>query len=185
MLHDESTFRCGEQLTKRWFKKGMNHLLVREGEKWFQMVSDFLVSHPSSPFFNLNETEWSECIEVYSEIQEYTGINFIERTCTGSIQPGQDNYFKCETVLNQFERLFIRKRTDQTYIRLISLLNESRTHFIQNNLANKLLLRFWNCLHCYKNKKSYSEIIIQYFSGKSKGKNESHTKVSKSQICLS
>ena len=77
---------------------------------------------------------------------------------------------------------YIRKRTDQTYIRLISLLNESRTHFIQSKLANKLLLRFWNCLHGYKNKKSYSEIIIQYFSGKSKGKNESHTKVSNSQI---
>ena len=91
--------------------------------------------------------------------------------------------FHCE--LNPIEgqwcsqKGYIRKRTDQTNIRLISLLNESRTNFIQSKLANKL---FWNRLHGYKNKKSYSEIIIQYFSGKSKGKNESHTKVSNSQI---
>jgi hypothetical protein len=80
----------------------MNH----KGRGKSLMVSDFLVSHPSGPFFNLNEAEWSECIEVYPEIQEYTVVNYIERTCTGSIQPGKDNYFNSDTVLNQFERLF-------------------------------------------------------------------------------
>ena len=54
-------------------------------------------------------------------------------------------------------------------------MDESRKHFIQIELLKKLLLRFWNCLESYKNKESYSEIIIKYFSGKSKGKNKSHT----------
>ena len=69
MFHDESTFRCGEQLTKRWFKKG-NEPFISKGRGKSLMVSDFLVSHPSGPFFYLNEAEWSECIEVYPEIQE-------------------------------------------------------------------------------------------------------------------
>ncbi len=67
------------------------------------MVSDFLVAYPSGPFCSLNEIEWSKCVEKYPEIQEFTGVNYIERTCTGSIQLGQDNYFNSETVLNQFE----------------------------------------------------------------------------------
>ena len=61
MFHDESTFRCGEQLTKRWFKKG-NEPFISKGRRKSVMVSDFLVSHPSGPFFNFNEAEWSECI---------------------------------------------------------------------------------------------------------------------------
>jgi transposase len=32
------------------------------------------------------------------------------------------------------QKAFIRKRTNQTFLRLITLLNESRSHFIQNEL---------------------------------------------------
>ena len=46
MFHDESTFRCGEQLTKRWLKKG-NEPFISKGRGKSLMVSDFLVSHPS------------------------------------------------------------------------------------------------------------------------------------------
>ena len=56
--HDVSRFRCGEQLTKRWFKKG-NEPFICKGSGKSLMVSDFLVSHPSGPLFNLNEAEWS------------------------------------------------------------------------------------------------------------------------------
>jgi hypothetical protein len=50
------------------------------------MVSNFLVAHP---FFSLNETEWSKCVAKYPSIQEFRGVNYIERTCTGSKQPGK------------------------------------------------------------------------------------------------
>ena len=70
------------------------------------MVSHFLVAHPTGPYFSLNVNEWNKCKEKYPEIQEYHGVNYVERTCTGSIQPGQDNYFDSDTVLSQFERLF-------------------------------------------------------------------------------
>jgi hypothetical protein len=288
---------------------------ISKGRGKSLMVSDFLVAHTSGPFFSLNETEWSKCVAKYPSILEFRGVNYIERTCTGSMQPGQDNYFSSETVLNQFERLFqmlqfkndfnspvkhqieivvdkarthtaqlvnikefclkpggrcpvetltyvdetgadrtiscydegvskglkkkaiklgyndldskigllaiqniliqhpafspikkltklaekycvkvifcpkfhcelnpieglwcnqkclIRRRTDQTFIRLISLLNESRSHFIDIKLVYKLLRRFWNCLYGYQNKRTYAQIMIEYFSGKFKGKN--------------
>jgi hypothetical protein len=51
MFHDESTFRCGEQLTKRWFKKG-NEPFIIKGRGKSLMVSDSLVSYPFGRFFN-------------------------------------------------------------------------------------------------------------------------------------
>jgi hypothetical protein len=32
------------------------------------MVSDFLVQHPSGPFFELNENEWKEAIRKYKPL---------------------------------------------------------------------------------------------------------------------
>ena len=61
LFHDESTFRCNEQTAKRWFKKGKEPF-VSKGKGRSLMVSDFLVAHPSGPFFNLNDAEWQRCI---------------------------------------------------------------------------------------------------------------------------
>ena len=105
IFHDESTFRCGEQIKKRWFLKGKEPFLSK-GKGQSLMVSDYLVAHPSGPFFNLDESEWEKCIAKYPTIIDYNGVNYVERTCTGSIQPGQDNYFNADTILRQFERLF-------------------------------------------------------------------------------
>ena len=35
------------------------------------MVSDFLVSHSSSPFFRLNDKEYSLALEKYPELADY------------------------------------------------------------------------------------------------------------------
>jgi hypothetical protein len=58
MFHDESTFRCGRQFSKRWFVKGKEPF-ISKGRWKSLIVSDFLAAHPSGPFFSLNETEWS------------------------------------------------------------------------------------------------------------------------------
>jgi hypothetical protein len=110
------------------------------------MVSDFLVSHPSGPFFNLNEAEWSECIEVYPEIKEYTGVNYIERTCTGSITPGQDNYFNNDKVLFQFERLFKMLHFKKDFVDGVKndiaiLVENARTHTAQVVHINDFCLK--------------------------------------------
>ncbi len=145
LFHDESTFRCGIQLTKRWYKKG-NEPFISTGRGKSLMVSDFLVSHPSGPFFNLNEFEWSECIEVYPEIKEYTGVNYIERTCTGSITPGQDNYFNSDKVLYQFERLFKMLHFKKDFVDGVKndiaiLVENARTHTAQVVHINDFCLK--------------------------------------------
>ena len=105
LFHDESTFRCNEQTAKRWFKKGKEPF-VSKGKGRSLMVSDFLVSHPSGPFFKLNDAEWQRCILKYPNIVDFHGVHYEDKTCTGSIQPGAENYFCSETILCQFERLF-------------------------------------------------------------------------------
>jgi hypothetical protein len=70
------------------------------------MVSDFLVSHPSGPFFILNDAERQRCILKYPNIVDFHGVHYEDKSCTGSIQPEAENYFCSETILCQFERLF-------------------------------------------------------------------------------
>jgi len=80
--------------------------------------------------------------------------------------------FHCE--LNPIEGLwcnqksYIRKRTDQTFLRLINLLEESRNHFEIIELNKKLIRRFWRCLSGYRNGDTYKDIMVKYFSGKAK-----------------
>jgi hypothetical protein len=323
--HDESTFRCGEQTAKRWIMEGKEPF-ISKGRGRSLMVSDFLVAHPAGPFFNLSDSEWENCIKKYPSVVNFHGVNYVDKTCTGSVEPGPGNYFSAETVLNQFERLFqmiefktvfhhpvkhdieiivdnarthtaqvvnindfrlhpdgncpvetinyddvngeiktiqcfdelgiskglkkiaielgyelpynikvaelrsillehsafapakklsrlaekygvkiiycpkyhcelnpceglwcnqkqyTRKRTDQTFTKLQNLMIESREHFKHIHLCKKLVRRFWNCLTAYKNGASYSDIMTQYFSGKSTGKNTSHTKIVNSQL---
>ena len=56
------------------------------------MCSDFLVQHPSFPFFELSESEWEKAILKYPSLTETSVIKYQIRTCSGSIIPGQDGY---------------------------------------------------------------------------------------------
>ena len=71
------------------------------------MVSDFLVAHPSGPFYCLSQKEMDECIAKYPNIEKFDGVNYVNKTCTGSFHPGQDNYFNSETILCPFEKNFL------------------------------------------------------------------------------
>jgi hypothetical protein len=75
LFHDESTFRCNEKTAKRWFKKGKEPF-VSKGKGISLMVSDFLVAHPSGPFFNLNDAEWQRCILKYPNIVDFHGVHY-------------------------------------------------------------------------------------------------------------
>lgn len=70
------------------------------------MISDFLVQHPSGPFFQLTKTEWSAALRKYNSLLFDNSINFIERSATAHLNIGTDAYFDNDTVLCQFERLF-------------------------------------------------------------------------------
>ncbi|CAF1128623.1 unnamed protein product, partial [Brachionus calyciflorus] len=105
IFHDESTFRSCEQYHSRWLEKGYEPFL-NKGRGRSLMISDFLVSHPSSPFFFLAEEQWNRATKKYPSLLETDGIHYDKNTCTGSIKPGQDSYFESDTILSQFERLF-------------------------------------------------------------------------------
>ncbi|RNA11763.1 hypothetical protein BpHYR1_051947, partial [Brachionus plicatilis] len=57
ICHDESTFRSGEQFNSIWNVQGVTRFF-NKGKGRSYMVSDFMVLHPSSPFFFLDENEW-------------------------------------------------------------------------------------------------------------------------------
>ena len=65
-----------------------------------------LVSHSSSPFFRLNDKEYSLALEKYPELADYGhGIIYEKNSATASIILGSDNYFNNELILLQVERL--------------------------------------------------------------------------------
>ena len=70
------------------------------------MISDFLVQHPSGPFFELDPREYDEALKAYPELEHDDMVSYVIRTATGSIDVGGDLYFTNEIVLNQFARLF-------------------------------------------------------------------------------
>ncbi|CAF5016143.1 unnamed protein product, partial [Rotaria sp. Silwood1] len=105
LFHDESTFRSGEVCSKRWFF-GKEAPFHSKGKGRSNMVSDFMVQHPSGPFFSLSKSEYEKALVKYPQLANDTGITYVERTATGSINVGQDSYFDNATILEQFERLF-------------------------------------------------------------------------------
>ena len=144
LFHDESTFRSGEQLSSRWFKKGSEPFISKgKGRSW--MVSDFLVAHPSSAFFSLNEEEWSEAIKKYPSLTHDNLIHYETRTCTGGIIPGQEGYFDNNYILSQFERLFQMLEFKQAYNypvkhRIEIVVDNARTHTSQVCSLNEFRL---------------------------------------------
>ena len=99
-----------------------------------QEIKEILLQHPAfSPIKKLSKLAEKYCIKVVYCPKFHCELNPIEGLWCNQ---------KC----------YIRKRTDQTFLRLLSLIDESRNHFTRIELYKKLLLRFWNCLEAYKNK---------------------------------
>lgn len=101
------------------------------------MVSDFMVIHPSGSFFSLSEDEWNEAVKKYPSLSESNVINYEERTCTGSIIPGQDRYFDNKSIMNQFERLFQMLEFKKAFNFPVKhdievIVDNARTHTAQN-----------------------------------------------------
>ncbi|CAF4730061.1 unnamed protein product, partial [Rotaria sp. Silwood2] len=92
IFHDESTFRSGEVSPKRWFFQE-NTPFFSKGRGRSHMVSDFLVQHPSGPFFELSENEWQQSVRKYQSLSVAGDVNYLDRTATASINIGTDAYF--------------------------------------------------------------------------------------------
>lgn len=127
--HDESTFRSGEVSSKRWLSKETTSFFSK-GRGRSLMISDFMVCHPSGPFFNLNNDEWQRAIAKYPELLQNNYINYVEHTATAAINVGGDTYFDNDTVLLQFQRLFKMLEFKDAYIGhdIDILVDNARTH---------------------------------------------------------
>lgn len=94
--------------------------------------------------------------------------------------------FHCE--LNPIEgtwcnqKQFIRPRTDQTYSRMIDLIDLSRDNYEKINLNIKLIRRWWRALIAYKKEIPFQKILQTYFNGKSKSKTKEHLKISDKNV---
>ena len=105
IYHDESTFRSGDISPKRWTIEE-NTPFFNKGRGRSHMMSDFLVSHPSGPFFSLSSAEFEEAKKKYPNLLHNVDSKYIDYSPTAGINIGEDAYFDNETVLEQFERMF-------------------------------------------------------------------------------
>ncbi|CAF2977748.1 unnamed protein product [Rotaria sp. Silwood2] len=127
--HDESTFRSGEVTSRRWISNETAPLFSK-GRGRSLMLSDFMVCHPSGPFFYSNEDEWQKAITKFPDLLKNNDINYIDRTSTAAINVGADAYFDNETVLLQFQRLLkmLKFKTDYKDHDIDVLLDNARKH---------------------------------------------------------
>ncbi|CAF4179675.1 unnamed protein product, partial [Rotaria sordida] len=129
IFHDESTFRSGEVSPKWWFFKE-NTPFFSKGRGRTHMISDFLVQHPSGPFFELSENEWKQAITKYKSLNAYSDVDYIARTATASSNIGTDAYFDNDTILEQFERLFqlLEFKQEYKHHQIEIIVDNARTH---------------------------------------------------------
>ena len=71
------------------------------------MLSDYLVQHPSGPFFSLSEKEYNQAIKCYpSLLSDPSDISYDGYAATAGINGDEQSYFDNKTILAQFESLF-------------------------------------------------------------------------------
>ncbi|CAF1484647.1 unnamed protein product [Rotaria sordida] len=67
LVHDENTFRSGEVSAKRWLF-GDSAPFFSKGRGRSVIFSDYLVMHPSGPFFTLDNIEYDQALKKYPEL---------------------------------------------------------------------------------------------------------------------
>ena len=94
------------------------------------MCSDFLVAHPSSPFLSLSTAEYERALKRYPQLNNDTGIDYLERSASASINLGTDSYFNNEAILQQFERCFqlLQFKTEFKDHQVECLVDNATTH---------------------------------------------------------
>ncbi|CAM4860679.1 unnamed protein product [Rotaria socialis] len=75
LCHDESTYKCGEIVAKRWIMSD-NAPFCNKDRGRSITCSDLLVMHPSGPFFSLIDKEYSEALKKYPHLNDDCGFNY-------------------------------------------------------------------------------------------------------------
>ena len=77
---------------------------------------------------------------------------------------------------------YVRTRSDQTFPKMLQLIDESRLSFCQEPIVLKLFRRFWKTLAAYNEGKSYEEVLTFYFSHLCKSEVQSHRKITNTKL---
>lgn len=76
-----------------------------------------------------------------------------------------------------FSKNYWRKRNDQTFDRSFELILDSRKEFEKTEINIKLWRRFWNIVLAYHNKKTYKEVLAEFFGKKAKSNVIEHRRI--------
>ena len=138
-VHDESTFKSGEISAKTWTMKG--HIpFFSKGRGRSHTISDFLVMHPSGPFFTLSGAEYRNTVKQFPSLSKSDDVlNNVRNSATASINVAVDDYFDNETILSQFERLFqfISFKEDFKGHQVEVVVDNARTHSMRKYSINE------------------------------------------------
>ena len=127
--HDESTFRSGEVSARR-FVIDDSAPFFSKGRGRSYMISDFLVIHPSSPYFRLSSDKWNQAAQRYPKLLEEVDIIYEKISASAAINVGSGLYMDNELILEQFERLFQMLQFKEEYKThtIEVLVDNARTH---------------------------------------------------------
>ncbi|CAF1323963.1 unnamed protein product [Rotaria sordida] len=114
------------------------------------MLPDFLVMHPSGPFFQLIPVGYDKALEKYPELDEEQDIDYIESSASASMHVSSDAYFDNLTILTQFERLFKLLESKECY-------NNHKIEIIVDNVRNHSA-RAYNLLDFRK--KEFQHVVL-------------------------
>ncbi|CAF1539603.1 unnamed protein product, partial [Rotaria sp. Silwood1] len=129
LCHDESTYKAGEVSAKRWMMSD-NAAFYNKGKGRSIMCSDFLIMHPSGPFFSLTDKEYAQALKKYPQLNDDSDILYEKNSASATIIVGGESYFDNQNILTQFERLFqlLPFKKEYQNHNFVCLVDNARTH---------------------------------------------------------
>jgi hypothetical protein len=98
--------KSGETSAKRWMFDGQMTFFSK-GQGRSYMLSEFLLQHPTSPFFSVSLTQnLKKHRTKYPSLLSATDLSFMKNSATAGINVGQDGYFDNNTVSYQLATLY-------------------------------------------------------------------------------
>ena len=103
----ETMLWCWGRVPNLYFPLDGHTPLFSKGSGCGHIISDFLVQHPSEPFFSLSKQECDHAIRCYPDLlSDSIGLHYDGYSARARINVGEQGHFDNDTILCQFERLF-------------------------------------------------------------------------------
>ena len=185
LVHDESTLRSGEVSAKRWTLEDHTPFFSK-GCGLSHMISDFIVQHPSGPFFSLSDAESALAVKKFPSLSNLDGINYLKNSASAGISVGEEGYFNNETILAQFERLFMllpfKKAFDDHVVEIA--IDNARTHTAKEYSINDFSKGIGtqcpvDFIHYFNDHGQLVSISCYFLQGEHKGKSKGLVELSK------